>query len=337
MINQAGFSMASKTKTTSFAVFILLFGTLGGVMFFALPDDTPRPKIVGVLQFTRVNQPTLEGFKQGMVDQGYRDASAIHYVFHGPVPVRGELEGAMLRLLDAKPDLIFASPTPAAIVAKKLTKGTGTPVIFAPVNDPVSAGIVLTPSEPEANVTGVRLSPSDGRRLQSLTEIVPDVHRVFVPYSPEDKSAAASLSQLRPAAGALGVELVTKEFWADTDPVLDPGYIPPDVDAVLLPREGRVMSRIHDFVTVCNDRKLPLSTPRYWQVEAGAALGYGFMGYELGRQAARQAHLALTGTPIASIPVESSRDYLFVNLKTAKTIGLHMDDAVLRRAHRIIR
>lgn len=324
-------------KNHGIGIGLLLLAVVASVWLFYRTTAKPQPLTIGVLQFTAINLPTLEGFKTGMRELGHTDESALHYVFHGPVSVRGQLDGAMQRLMNAKPDLIFASSTPPALTAKKYTKGTGIPVIFTPVNDPVSSGVVLSPSEPEANVTGVRLSASDGRRLQALSEIVPGLRRVFVPYSPGDPSATASLGMLQPAADALGLELVKKEFLSDTDIILDPTYIPEGIDAVLLPREGKVMSRIRDFVTVCNERKLPLSSPRYCQVEQGALMGYGFMGFELGRQAARLAHLALSGVPIRSLPVETSKDYLFINLKTARAIGLDIDDAVLRRSHRIVR
>ncbi|GKT29903.1 ABC transporter, substrate-binding protein like protein, partial [Aduncisulcus paluster] len=191
----------------------------------------------------------------------------------------------MHTLLGNEPDLIFASPTPAAIVAKQITQGTNIPVIFAPVNDPVAAGIVKNERAPEGNITGVRLSASDGRRLQYLKDVVPTVSKVLVPFSLGDKSAAASVKMLERLLPS------------------DKEYMPADVDAVLLPREGLVMSRINDFVTVCLERKLPLSTPRFKQVEDGALTGYGFNGYEIGRQSARMAHMLFSGAPVSSLPV----------------------------------
>lgn len=313
-------------------------GLLCILFLLAVAGEAPRKRVtVGVLQFTANNLPTYEGFREAMEDFGYTGESAIRYVFDGPAATRDELEPRMARLLDAKPDLIFASPTPAAAVAGEMTRETGIPVVFAPVNDPVSAGIVQSITRPEANLTGVRLSASDGRRLQSLLEIFPSVRRVLVPYSPDDRSAEASIAMLREASDKLGVTLLLKPFAVGTELSPESEYIPAEADAVLLPRDGRVMARIRDFSEICILRKIPLSTPRYRQVEQGAVVGYGFMGYEIGRQAARLAHMILSGTPVSSLPVETSRDYLFINLRSAEAMGVTIDDAVLRRAHRIIR
>ncbi|WP_421900659.1 ABC transporter substrate-binding protein [Maridesulfovibrio sp.] len=321
-----------------------VFGAVGLLILFAIAIYLLLPfradeKLyrVGVLQFTKNNLSTLQGFKDGLRELGYHEGENIEFDFAGPAPAKSELGSYMHALLEEKPDLIFASPTPAAIVAKQLTQGTNIPVIFAPVNDPVAAGVVKNERAPESNITGVRLSASDGRRLQSLKDVVPTVSRVFVPYSPGDKSAAASLIMLEKAAPKVGVTLIKKPFYPETDLHADKEYVPADVDAVLLPREGLVMSRIKNFVTVCIDRKLPLSTPRFKQVEAGALTGYGFNGYEIGRQSSRMAHMVFSGAPVSSLPVETSEDYLFINLKTAKAIGVNISDTVLRQANNIVR
>ncbi|WP_320008972.1 ABC transporter substrate-binding protein [Maridesulfovibrio sp.] len=308
------------------------------VLYAFLPLGTDKKVYkVGVLQFTSNNLTTLEGFKDGLSELGYREGEDIIYDFDGPASAKEDLVPYMQKLLDGQPDLIFVSPTPAATVAKQMTAGTNIPVIFAPVNDPVASGILKNMRTPEENITGVRLSSSDGRRLQYLKDVVPSVKRVFVPYSPDDKSAQTSLKMLEEAAPKVGVQLVKKPFFRDTDVLDDRSYVPVDVDAVLLPREGLVMSRIKDFVTLCIDRKLPLSTVRFKQVAQGALTGYGFNGYDIGKQSARQAHMIFSGSSISMLPVEVSEDYLFINLKTAKDINVKISDAILRQAHNIVR
>ncbi|WP_163350964.1 ABC transporter substrate-binding protein [Desulfovibrio sp. JC010] len=323
-------------KSVLTAGVLFIFFAVAVYLFMPFDADEKVHKI-GVLQFTKNNLSTFEGFKDGLKELGYPEGDKVVYFFDGPAPSKNDLVGYMQKLLDRKPDLIFASPTPAAIVAKKMTAGTGIPVVFAPVNDPVSAGIVKDVRAPAGNITGVRLSASDGRRLLSLKDVVPSVNNVFVPYSPGDKSAAASLRMLEDAAPKVGVILTKKPFYKETNILVDKSYVPDGVDAILLPREGLVMSRIRDFVTLCLERKLPLSTPRYKQVELGALTGYGFNGYKIGRQSARMAHMLLSGAPVSSLPVETSEDYLFINLKTAGKIGVDISDEILRQAQEIVR
>ncbi|MGE4290583.1 MAG: ABC transporter substrate-binding protein [Desulfovibrio sp.] len=300
------------------------------------PAGTHQHFVIGVLQYTNSNLNTLEGFRDGMADLGYREGENLKILFSGPAQSKQELALKLRDLLARNPDLLFVSPTPAAQIAMEMTHGSSLPVVFAPVNDPVSAGVVRNIRSPEANITGVRLAPSEGRRLQLLLEVAPGVRRVFVPVNPSDASARTTMAQLQRVAPALGVTLLTEPFTRSTD-IFAADFAPERIDAIFLPREGLALSRIKDFVSLCSRRKLPLSTPRYDQVEQGALMGLGFIGYEVGRQAARLAHLLLSGTPVANLPVETADDYFFINSATAAQIGIQVPEAALRRADRIIR
>ena len=318
---------------------LILFFVPGLILLAAMYyQHMPKQKIItiGVVQYTKNNITTLAGFKEGMASGGYREGVNVRYIIAGPATSKQELEPLLKRVLAQKPDLLFVSPTPAARAAKKLTSGQDIPVIFAPVNDPVSAHVVANLEQPEGNLTGVRLSESEGMRLASLKRVLPSLNTVFVPYSPGDKSAEASLSALRKASSKLGVTLVTKPFSRDINLQNEIDYIPQDIDAVFLPREGLVMSRIKNFAALCLERKLPLSTPRYRQVELGALTGYGFVGFEIGRQASRQARKILSGATVAETPVEASTDYLFINLETARKIGIAIGENILEDADYLI-
>ena len=316
----------------------LLFCVIATLIFslYLHNNSTSENIVVGVLQYTNNNTTTYAGFKEGMSAGGYVEGKNITYVFDTPVQERAALIPHMQKILAAEPDLIFVSPTPAARVAKELSHQIDIPVIFAPVNDPVSSGIVKTPERPEGNITGVRLSATDGLRLDALLQIVPTIRRIFIPYTPGDKSAQASLRMLKEASAKHYLELIAQPFTPPVSPSKQADIIPKDVDAVFLPREALVMSHIQDFVTVCLTRKLPLSTPRYSQVETGALTGYGFADFELGRQASRQARRLLEGAAVANVPVETSHDYLFINLETARRIGVTIPKEVMQRADYLV-
>ncbi len=306
-----------------------------GAYWLATPEGKARAPAIGVLQYTDTSLETLAGFKEAMAGYGYVEGESVRYLFDGPVPSLDQLEPAMERLLAQNPDMILASTTPAAKTAANMAAPRGIPVIFAPVNDPVSSGIVKNLRRPEGNVTGVRLSPSEGRRLQSLREIAPDIRRVFVPFNPQDQSAAATLAQISVAAPKIGLALVLSPFSKEMD-VIGDNLIPEDVDAVFLPREGLVLSRIKDFMAVSLERRLPLSTPRFEQVERGALTGYGFVASELGKQAARLARQVFAGKPVKDLPVETARDCVFLNMASARQMGLHIPEDFLRRVNYIV-
>ena len=298
-----------------------------------------QPIKIGVLQLGSNNTSTFAGFKQGLQDAGLHEGEEVLYLYDGPVTDRNKLPAAVKNLLAKQPDLIFTSTTPATRAVKQVTAELAPrlPVVFAPVNDPVSSGVVSNMRQPEANLTGIRLALSEGRRLQSLLDVFPTIQTVCVPYTPDDKAAQASLTQLREAAALLEIELLPVPFARDSSLEQIRALIPQQSRAILLPRESRVMARTKDFAQVAIERQLPLSAARFSQADAGSLMGYGFVGTEIGRQAAQLAKQILAGTQIINLPVETARDYLFFNLDTAARMGQEIPPTALRRAHFLIR
>lgn len=292
--------------------------------------------VIAVVQFTCNNLDTLEGFKTGMAKAGYAEGRQVKYLIPDPAKSREELDRHLAQVLAQKPDLLFVSPTLAAVAAKAATAENRVPVVFAPVNDPVSSGVVANIQTPEANLTGVRLAPSEGRRLQALLSLVPNATKVFVPYNPKESSAMESLHQIRDAAVALGVEIEATPIGAPHEFPITTELIPAGAGAIFMPREGLVMSRFKEFLAVADALGIPLSTPRLDQVEHGVTTGFGFIGTEVGMQAARMATRLLEGVPPSRIPVETAQDYLFVNLEAAAKIGLKVKESSLRQASRVI-
>nr|CRH05748.1 Conserved protein of unknown function. ABC transporter substrate binding protein [Candidatus Magnetococcus massalia] len=278
----------------------------------------------------------MEGFKAQLRELGYRDGKEVSYLFEGAAASIAELEPMAKRLLAEKPDLIFASTTLASKTAKRVMESARVPVVFAPVNDPVAAGIVSQIKRPGEHVTGVRLGNSDPKRLEWLVKVDPAAKRILIPFNAKDSSALTSLQRIRGVADQLGVLLVERSVTRREQVTALINQPPEEIDAIFLPRDGLVMSRIKDFVKMATAHKLSLSTPRYKQVEAGAVMGYGFTGYALGRQAARLADQILRGAKPGDLPVETGEDYLFINQRTAKEIGLKVPVEVLKSAYKVI-
>lgn len=324
-------------RTIIAAVLLAAGCALAAWLWRAAAEGEPTPVHIGILHPSNVDVPTAQGFRAGLGALGYVENRDVVYHYDGPSGTGKALNAAAKQLLDDGVDAVFVSSTPATQAIMRASAATGTPIVFGPVNDPIGAGVVASLRQPGGNVTGVRPPPVGGKRMQLLKTIVPSVSRVLVPYRPGDKSSLASLEQAREGAESVGIELVPVEIAREADIAAMLATLPASVDALFLPRDAMINSRIDEIVAAAIHHRLPLSAPAYAQVKAGALFSYGMVHTQIGRHAAKLMDQVLRGADPGQLPVESSFAFLFVNLVTARAIGVDVPDATLAQAEDVIR
>lgn len=297
----------------------------------------PSMRRIGIVPFTVVNDRVIQGFQEKLAENGWVQGRNVQYRI---MPADGKLEALDARvkeLLAWHPALIMSASTPPSQAAYRLTRGTDVPLVFAPVSDPLAAGIVKTLGHPGEQTTGVRLSTSNGLRLQWLQRMAPEAQVYYVPYSLNDKSSLVTLQQIEADARVLGLRLITTPLNSMDEIEQAARNIPAEAQAIFLPQDSRIEARIELYVRAAQEHHLPLSAPSLIQVEQGALMSYGFDHREIGRQAGRLASEILRGAQAGMLPVETAENYLAVNLQAAQAIGLTIDESTLRQAKLIIR
>ena len=317
----------------------LFFAFLGLIILFVSGCGGQSDSVkIGVVNLSPRLEPVFNGFKEGMNAFGYVEGENVEYIYDGPASSIEELDTKVNALLAQDVDLIVSISTPATQAAHRLTTDTQTPVVFGPVTDPVAAGVVESVAQPGGNVTGVRLgSRSEGQRLSWLLETVPRIQSIYIPYNPDDASANSSVTAVSDAANELGASVVLREARNDDEITIAINTMPTDIDAILLPQDSLVAARIDDFVTLANERQLPLSSPTDEQVERGALIAYSFRLHELGVQMARLGDQIVQGVAPSDLPVETAEFFLTINLDAAQKIGLEVPDTILQSADTIVR
>jgi len=210
------------------------------------------------------------------------------------------------------------------------------PVVFFPLTDPVSAGVVQSLKQPGGTITGVTAGGSEAKRLQWQLELTPNIKKVYVPYNP-DGSSKASLALTEATAAELNIELVTQVATTPDEVITASETMPADVEAIFILSDGFMESQIDKWIQVALEKHLPISSTNLQLVESGALFAYGWRSDSVGQQAARLADQILLGTKPAELPVERSEFYLEINLRTAEAIGLEIPDEVLEAADTIVR
>lgn len=313
--------------------FWLIICLIGFVLVLAACGSSqPKMITVGVINRVPGLDPVIEGFKSKLTEFGYVEGKNIQYIYDGAVTDPSKLAPTAQKLVEAKPDVIFSVTTQAAASVQKATSDI--PIIFAPVNNPVEAGLVKDLTHPGGNVTGITNAGGDPRRLQWLIEIDPSIKRVLVPYNPNDLAPSTAFASLGEPAKALNIELVPHEVHNADENIQAIANIPADVDAIFLLPDDVIIIHIKDWVDAAKAKKLPISTPN---VFPGALTSFTFDSVIMGQQAARLADKILKGAKPADLPVENAEFFLTIDMTTAEAIGLKIPDAVLEKAHTLVR
>ena len=137
----------------------------------------------------RIGDVTVSGFERGqssaqaleqrLADLGYVQGRNIVLLHRLSDPQPDKIAEAIVSLVP-QIDLLVVWGT-AAIAAKKLAGGV--PTVFITVGFPVELGLVESLAHPGGNMTGIASEAAleiNGKRLQILKEIVPDLKRVAV-------------------------------------------------------------------------------------------------------------------------------------------------------------
>jgi putative ABC transport system substrate-binding protein len=316
---------------------ILVWGVVLGLLLTACGAGK-KNYTIGVINIVPALDSTLDGFKEGMAELGYIEGENITYIYEGATTDIDQLDLVAQGLVEANVDLILSITTPATQAAQRATTNTDIPVVFVPVTDPVSAGLVDSLRQPGGNITGVTFGIQEGRRLEWLVQIVPTIEQVYIVYNPDDPSPVLALEAASEVAAQLGVELITREVRSPEEITAAIENIPEEADAVFSMPDSLVSTRVSDLIEAATELELPTSGANTEDVKIrGVLTSYSMEQTSSGKQAARMADQIFQGIKPADLPVETAEFYLAINLRTAEAIGVDISDDILLQADIIVR
>lgn len=307
--------------------------TLAALLMLAgCENRDAKQYVIGLVNPNQGTLTMLEGFMNGLSEQGFVEGRNITYI--RATSVEGLAEA--IESMTAKPvDLIFTATTPAAKLAQKATAKSGIPVVFA-LYDPVESGLVQSLPHPGGNMTGIQIRGSTQKALEWLMAVTPEARHIFVPVSLDTRAASQSLADLENAAAKLGVRLSVAEVGSPDELDHALSTMPGDAGAVFLLHSILISSNADRIVSATAGRGIPIGSCLGLH-ESSITVTFAPNHFQMGRQASRLAARVLAGIPPRDIPVEVANFYLGVNLKAATESGVHIPSAVLDQADYIIR
>src|SRR5215472_13979167 len=234
---------------------------------------------------------------------------------------------------------VIIANTPGVLALKAAI--TTTPIVFTTASDPVQIGLVASMSRPGGNVTGatalaVELAP---KRLELAHELVRTASVIAALINPTNRNTAEpQLRDLQAAAHKFGVQLriVHASNERDFDTVFaNLAQLRPS--ALVIGTDGFFISRSEQLAALAVRHAVPAVFENREFVAAGGLMSYGGSLPDAYRLAGVYAARILKGEKPGELPVQqSTKIQMFLNLQTAKALGLTVPLPLLGRADEVI-
>src|SRR5216683_2789490 len=320
--------------------FMALIGGAAVAWPFALRAQQPQKWRIGdVLGGTQETMGHLAAaLAQRLEDLGYVQGKNITLLNRFVPPEAEAIEDAIGSLLP-NIDLLVVRGTIGGVAAKKLASSV--PVIFLSVGAPVEIGLVESLAHPGGNMTGTTFEAAAetyAKRLQILKEIIPTLERVAVLRAQGDANVPFAMASLDKLAPAESVILTPIDIKSSDDLVA--------AFEEMQRRQTEGLIVIAGLLTYANSKqianlalayRLPSCHAFRETVIAGGLVSLGPDIVAMSRQCAAYIDKIFRGAKPADLPVEQPDRYeMFVNLKTAKALGVTIPPTLLARADEVI-
>jgi putative ABC transport system substrate-binding protein len=320
-----------------------LLAALGGTAAawpLAARAQKPGTPEVGFLYSgsSHTSAPWVAAFRQGLKEAGYVEGQNVAIKYRFGEGQYNLLPGQAADLVRRQVAVIAAYAPPAALAAKAAT--TTVPIVFAASDDPTKLGLVASLNRPGGNLTGVTTlnAELEPKRLELLHELVPAATTIAVLVNPINPNAESYTKELQTAARSLGLHLhvlhASNERDFDT------------VFATLVQLRASALLIVTDALFVTRNEQLGALTVRHAVpaihmyrefAAAGGLISYGGSIADTSRLIGVYVGRILKGEKPANLPVQQAvKVELFINLKTAKALGITVPLPLLGRADEVI-
>jgi putative ABC transport system substrate-binding protein len=307
---------------------------LGSAAAWPLAAQAQRPivPVIGFLSFgfPNPNADYVVAFRQGLADAGYVEGRnvAIEYRWR---PLAAELAHRPV-------DAIFATGANSVAHAARAASST-IPIVFHYGADPVKDGLVPSFGRPGGNITGVASLYTElgGKRLGLLHDMVPGMMKfAFLSGPPNYLQYQEQRNDILTAARMIDRQVVILEARSDYEyeavftkliQAQAGGLI---VGAFTFPNTNKILA-------LAAHHKIPAIYPGRGFVAAGGLMSYGPVTSALDPQAGTYVGRILKGEKPNDLPVFRANKFeLFINLKTAKALGIEVPETLLATADELI-
>src|SRR6516165_3487804 len=243
-----------------------------------------------------------------------------------------------VELVQLQPDVIVGAATLNAVALKKATDAI--PIVIAALADPVELGLIQSYAHPGGNVTGIMpyVNGLPTKQLELARELVPGATRIGLIDDVTDPKAVPQGREIKAAGEKLEITIIPAEVRTAADigqayEIFSTG----GAEIVVVEQSNMLLFARQVIADAAAAKKLPTLYGYNEHVEAGGLVSYGVTLDACFHRTAYYVDKILKGAKPADLPVEFPTELeLWINLKTAKALGLKIPPTVLVRADKII-
>ena len=281
----------------------------------------------------------LQAFRQGLGQVGYFEGKNVTIEYRWAEGRYDQLPALAAELVSRQVTVIAATGgEPSPLAAKAATSTI--PIVCTLGGDPVETGLVASLNRPGGNLTGTTIMAVEmgPKRLDLARQLVPDTTAIAMLINSKFPTAAAEAREVQDAARLAGIQI--NLLTASTESEIDTAFT-----TIVQQKSGALIIGTDPFLVGQRDQLVRLAA-RYMLptiyflrefVEAGGLMSYGpniANGY---RQAGVYTGLILNGANPANLPIVRPTQFqLYLNIKTAKTLGLQIPPLLLALADEVI-
>jgi putative ABC transport system substrate-binding protein len=256
----------------------LLAGAIGGWPFAVCAQQKAMP-VIGILAAASPDnagaQRMLSAFREGLGESGYVEGQNVSIEYRWAEGHFDRLPALAADLVDRKVDVIVTEGGDPSVLAAKQATST-IPVVFHTSGDPVASGLIASLARPGGNLTGASLHGLAAKRIELLSELVPQARAIAFLVNPNDPSAGDEIRDAQEAARIKGVQL--RVVKAGNDSEIEPafaGLSEMGAGALVVVGSPIFSRRMAQIVGLASRNAIPAIYSGRSYVETGGLLSYG--------------------------------------------------------------
>jgi len=314
----------------------------GSASFWPLAARAQQPAmpVIGFLHGGSADAYAREAsaFRQGLRETGYIDGQNVAIEYRWAKGQYSRLPALAADLVRQRVAVIAALSFASTLAARAATDAL--PIVFEHGVDPVRIGLVASLNRPGSNITGIISLTGEliAKKIELMHEVVPNSALIAVLVNPGYPTTDTQITDARAAQTSLGIKIQILQ--ASTLSEIEAAFakvVELRIGGLVITGDPYFHSEQQQIAALATRYSVP--TLHYIRefVAAGGLMSYGPDYAEAYRLVGGYTGRILKGEKPADLPVQrSTKVELFINLKTAKALGLTLPEPLLGRADEVI-